>query len=76
MENVIFDINEILKELRNRQQKQGIYTQEGWNELIDEIIEEKITASEISEDRNIESLRQQLRERWDDFGKGSVKIEE
>jgi len=59
MENLIVNIKEILEELRNRQQKQGIYTQEGWNELIDEIIEEKVSAGEINEE-NSEDLKQRL----------------
>lgn len=75
MENVIFDINETLKELRERQQNEGIYTREGWNELVDEIIEEKIASSEADDEANIESMRQTLRSKWEDFGKGGVAIE-
>lgn len=76
MENLIFNTNEILKELQNRQQKQGIYTQEGWNELVDEIIEEKVADVEIDDESNIESLRQELRSKWESYGKGSIKVEE
>ena len=75
MENTTFNVSHLLRELRDRQQTEGILDQQGWNELVDQIIQEKQQLGEISEDINIEDLRQNLRMKWETEGKSGFETE-
>ena len=64
MENLIFDLNSVFKEVITRLEEQGSFNQEAYYDMVEEVLEEKREAAELDDDANIEELEDKLRHRW------------
>lgn len=67
MENVIEpSIESLLLELKKRAKQELVATEDAYEELVDELIAEKIEWGEINEDDDNVTLREDLIGRWPD----------
>jgi hypothetical protein len=77
MENVIEpSVENLLRELKKRARAELVQTQAAYEELIDDLIAEKIEWGEINEEDDYDTLREDLVGRWQDVldyveGKGT-----
>ncbi len=62
--------NEVLEEIKERMQTQGLFTKEEYFELVDEVVEEKRGEGELTNDFDFEGLKADLKEKWRDIKKG------
>ena len=69
-ENVIFDFSELLNELRSRALEEGVTTREGYEGLVSELLDEKLTYGELHDDNNLITMKEQLLETWEEFNRG------
>lgn len=64
MENLIFNLNEVYREILNRMEEQGSFDEQAYYDLVEEVLEEKREMGELSDDDNIEEFEDKLRHRW------------
>lgn len=63
-EFLTFDLNQVFHEAVDRMQSDGIATKDAYDELIEELLEEKVEAGELSPGDDIEEYEDQLQARW------------
>lgn len=67
MQNIIEpSIENLLLELKRRAQRELVTTRDGYEELVDDLIAEKIEWGEINENDDYNTLREDLIGRWPD----------
>jgi hypothetical protein len=66
MEDLHFDLHEVFNEIINRLQDEGAFDREAYDDMVDEVLEEKVDMGELSIDDDIEVYKEQLRTRWPD----------
>lgn len=67
MDNLTLSIEDIYETASERARSQGAYSREEWNDLIDEILEEKRGMDEIDDDDNFQYIKESLDKRYDNF---------
>ena len=66
MDNFTFDLNQVFSEIINRMQEEGAYDHEAYDDMVEEVLEEKIEAGELSMEDDVDVFKEQLRSRWPD----------
>lgn len=66
MENLTFDLQHVFQEILTRMETQGIFSQEAYFDLVEEVLEERREMGELSDDDDIEEYEDQLRHRWEE----------
>jgi hypothetical protein len=64
VEFLIFDPNDVFQAAVARMQSDGMATKEVYDELIEEMLEERVELGELSADDDIEEFTESLRSRW------------
>ncbi len=59
--------NEIFREIRKRMMDRGVNGDEEFNETMEEVLDEYQDLQIITDDDNVEELRQALKEKWTEF---------
>ncbi len=59
-----FSLNAVFSEVLVRMEEEGAFDQTAYNDLIEEILEEKREVGEIDDDANIEEYTEKLKMRW------------
>jgi hypothetical protein len=67
MENLTVNLEELFNEMKDRAIDEGALSREEWNELVEEILEEKRQFSELHDDDSWVEIRESLQARYDDF---------
>jgi len=67
MENLSLDLEELFQEVKTRAEAEGAYSQEEWNELVEEVLDGKREFAEIDDDEDWVHLREALQARYQDF---------
>jgi Zn-finger domain-containing protein len=67
MDNVVIDLEEIYGEIKERAFEAGAYSREEFNDLVEEILEEKREVQEMHDDVDWEEMKEALRARYSDF---------
>jgi hypothetical protein len=63
-EFLTFDLNEVFRTAVERMQSDGIATKDAYDDLIEELLEEKVELGELSADDDIEEYEDKLQARW------------
>lgn len=66
MDNITFDLNQVFHDIIARMQEEGAFDHEAYDDLVEEVLEEKIELGELSVDDDIDIFKEQLRGRWPD----------
>lgn len=66
MEDLHFDLHEVFNTVIARLQDEGAFDREAYNDMVEEVLEEKVELGELSIDDDIEIYKEQLRTRWPD----------
>lgn len=61
---IAIDLETIFRALIVRMQDEGIFEHEAYDDLVDEILEEKLDAGELTTDDDIASMADDLKMRW------------
>lgn len=64
MHNLTFDLDALFRSIVSRMEEESTFTHEAYNDLVDEMIEDKIDIGEIDPDDDVEEYKEQLRARW------------
>ncbi len=67
VENLAYDLESLYAELKERARAEGALTQEAWNDLAEEILDEHLRVGEFDEDEDLSGLREALQERFAEF---------
>jgi polyhydroxyalkanoate synthesis regulator phasin len=67
MENLTVNLEELFNEAKDKAIDDGALSREEWNELIEELLEEKRQFSELHDDESWVEIRESLQARYDDF---------
>lgn len=59
-----FNLEATFQEVLRRREEQGAYSQEEYDQLVEDVIDEKISNGELSPDDDVEEWKEQLRTRW------------
>ncbi|GMU25388.1 hypothetical protein KJZ71_02390 [Patescibacteria group bacterium] len=57
--------DELYNELEDLARRQGVTSQDMWNELVDEVIDSHFNIGELEQDQDLIGLRDDLRAKWD-----------
>lgn len=63
-EFLTFDLNDVFRAAVERMQSDGIATKDAYDELVEELLEEKVELGELSADDDIEEFEDKLQARW------------
>ncbi len=63
-EFLTFDLNEVFREAVERMRADGIADKGAYDDLIEELLEEKVEAGELSPSDDVEEYEDQLQARW------------
>lgn len=66
MENLAINIEDLYAEIKDRALSEGAFTQEEWDDIIDQVLEEKREWTE-EEDIDWEEIAESMRVRFEDF---------
>ena len=66
MDNITFDLNQVFHDVIARIQEEGAFDHDEFNDMVEEVLEEKIELGELSDDDDIDIFKEQLRARWPD----------
>jgi hypothetical protein len=62
------DINQLYREITKRAKANGVVDQEGWDGIVDEVIEQfRTTEGEIHDDEDTEGMESDLRARFGEY---------
>jgi len=69
-ENLSYNVEDLHTELVERAREAGVTTQEAWNEMVEEVLDEHLNWGEIDIDDDVTSIREALQSRWTQFDEG------
>jgi len=67
MDNLTFSIEDLFEELKGRAHDDGAFSREEWNDLVEELLEEKRGTMEIDDDDDWRYITESLQSRYDEF---------
>lgn len=67
IENLAYDSEELYSEIKERARTEGALTQEAWNDIVEEVLDEHLRVGEFDEDEDLVDLITGLKERFSDF---------
>jgi hypothetical protein len=67
-EDLHFSVEEAFQEVLRRRREQGAYSEEEYDELVDEVLNEKLDHGELSDDDEVMEWKEQLQNRWQEVG--------
>lgn len=67
VEMLSYNAEDLYSELTDRAREAGVTTQEAWNELVEEVLDEHLNWGEIDVDDDVTGLREALQEKWTEF---------
>jgi hypothetical protein len=67
MELTSLTTEEILQEIHDLAQYQGIATRAAWDELVDEVIDAHLDLAEFNKDEDLEELKETLKAGWSEY---------
>ena len=67
MENLELNLEELFGEIKERALAEGAYSQEEWNDLVDEALEDKRAVEEMHDDEAAAEIGESLKSRYEDF---------
>lgn len=67
MENLELNLEELFGEIKERALAEGAYSQEEWHDLVEEVMEEKRSAEEMSDNEAWMEIGESLKSRYEDF---------
>lgn len=59
-----FDLDDVFKSILARMETQAEFTRELYNEMIEDVLQEKIDLGELDQDDDTEEYKEALRVRW------------
>lgn len=59
-----FNLEATYQEVLRRREEQAAYSQEEYDQMVEDVIDEKISNGELSPDDDVEEWKEQLRTRW------------
>lgn len=59
-----FNLEAAFQEVLRRREEQGAYSQEEFDQIVEDVLDEKISNGELSPDDEIEEWKEQLQNRW------------
>ncbi len=67
MENLELNLEDLFAEIKDRALTEGAYSQEEWNDMVEEALEEKRAAEEMHDDEAWAEICESLKSRYEDF---------
>lgn len=62
-----YTVEDLYVETAGMAREQGITTQEGWNDIVEAVIEDHREFEEVHDDDETEFIKAELRGRWPDY---------
>ena len=59
-----FDLESTFREIIDRMERDGVYEHEAYDDLVEEVLEEKRETGELDDDANVQEYIEKLRHRW------------
>lgn len=66
MENLDLDLEELYTAIKDKAEAEGAFSREEWDNLVDELLEEKRGAGEMSDDDDIMEISEALKARFEE----------
>ena len=67
MDNLAFDLEELFVEAKEKATAEGAMEREEWDQIVEELLEDKRQFQEMDDDEDMESIKESLQARFDDF---------
>jgi hypothetical protein len=67
---------EILQEIRDLAQYQGIATRAAWDELVSEVVDAHLDLAEFNQDEDLENLKETLKAGWSEYEEDVVESDQ
>ncbi|EKD32987.1 MAG: hypothetical protein ACD_76C00106G0028 [uncultured bacterium] len=73
-EYITFDQEALWAEIAEQCASEGVATQESFNEMVDEIVNERLGVGELSPDQNIDRIIESFKQRWPRYQQESGQL--
>lgn len=70
-----YTVDELFQEAADLAREQGVSDEAMWAEVVDEVVEGHLALGEFDEDEDIEGIREELRKKWGEYRRETVKEE-
>ena len=74
MENIEMDLEEIYEEVRARATAEGAFSREEWNDIVDEVLENRRAAGGLHDDDDWAQIREALQARYEEAEEDVVDL--
>ena len=64
IDNLAYNLEDLFQEIVETGRAQGVATEEAYNELVEQVIEDKRSEGEMHDDNPTEGFEAQFREKW------------
>jgi len=74
MENIEMDLEEIYEAVHDRAEAEGAFSREEWNDIVDEVLEERRAKSLMHDDDDWAQIREALQARYEEAEEDVVEL--
>jgi hypothetical protein len=74
VENLLYTEEGLFREIANRAKADGVSSREEWDDVAEEVIEERRRVGELDDDEDLENLEDTLKQRYAEYER-SLRIE-
>ena len=67
MENQTLNEEQFFNQIKNRARAEGIASGEEWNDIVEEMINERLNVGEFDKDEDLEGLKEALKTRYEEY---------
>jgi polyhydroxyalkanoate synthesis regulator phasin len=67
MKNQMFDEEQFFNQIKNRARAEGVASREEWEEVVGEMVDDRLDVGEMNKDQNLEEIKEVLRARYEEY---------
>jgi hypothetical protein len=67
MENQMLNEEQFFNQIKNRAKGEGVSSSEEWNDIVEEMINERLGVGEFDKDEDLEGLKEALKTRYEEY---------
>jgi len=65
------DEHDLMNEISDLARRKGLYTEDGWKQLVEQVIEAHRELGEFDDDQALQGMRTELEMRWEEYKRQS-----
>lgn len=63
----MFNEEQFFNQVKNRARAEGVASREEWDDIVEEMIDERLNVGEFDKDENLEGMKEMMQERYNEY---------